>query len=102
MKSMATIRKVERIEPDGLRVYFGDGAVREIKLARYARKGTAFAALADPDYALRCRIADRGHALRWPDGMDMSADALTKMGKQVESGLTNAADCKAPSAKRAA
>lgn len=80
---MATILKVERSAPVGLRVFFADGTARVIKLARYARKGRVFAALADPAYALRCRIADRGHALRWPDGMDMSADALAKMGKPV-------------------
>lgn len=78
------VSKVERIDPDSLRIHFADGQVREIQLWRYARKGTVFADLADPAFSLRCRIVDKGHGLRWPSGLDMSAEALMKMGKALE------------------
>ncbi|MCC7479224.1 DUF2442 domain-containing protein [bacterium] len=70
--------------PDGavLLVFFS-GESRRIDFTRYAKLGPVFAGLRDPAYASRCRKVDYGYALRWPNGEDMAAGALLKMGKAV-------------------
>ena len=70
--------KLIAVEPKGaykLLLRFSDGARGVYDFARYAEAGTAMTApLKDPDYFGKYFI-ELG-ALAWPNGFDLSADAL--------------------------
>ena len=77
------ITKVLKVKPGVLHVCFDTGDVRQLALKRYARKGTVFERLADPKYADKVHIVERGRALCWPGGVDFCADAILLKAKAV-------------------
>ena len=83
MPELPRILKLSQIAPGVTRVYFTSGEVREVEWKQFARPGTVLERLADPDYASRCRRADGGYAVRWPDGLDWSAESVLEAGEVV-------------------
>ena len=55
---------------------FDDETVVVADFEPTAVKGGVFARLRDPSYFKKARIAEEGHALAWPNGLDFCADAL--------------------------
>ncbi|MEZ5337684.1 MAG: hypothetical protein R3F46_05420 [bacterium] len=81
MGELKRIEKVRTIVSGVSLIYFYSGEVVSIQWANFAEPDTVFAHLDDPAYSTKCRTADNGYALRWPDGMDWSAGAVFKSGK---------------------
>lgn len=72
-------RRIVKIAPlNNLRVVllFDDDTVVLANFAPTAAKGGIFARLNNPDYFCKVRIAEKGHALAWPQDLDFCADAL--------------------------
>ena len=88
MEGFVTIVKLARPRPGVVQVSFDNGKTREVDFTKFAEPGTLLEALADPAFASKCRIADGGDALRWPNGMDWSAGAVYEAGQPVRMAST--------------
>ncbi len=61
-------------------IHFSNGKARKVDFAKYAHEGPVFAHLVEPDYVNSVRRLEHGFGIEWPDGMDMSAGAVARMG----------------------
>lgn len=72
-------RRIVRIAQLGdlkMALVYDDATVVVADFTAIAAKGGVFARLLDPAYFKKARIAEEGHALAWPQGLDFCADAL--------------------------
>ncbi|MCB1217131.1 DUF2442 domain-containing protein [bacterium] len=84
---MLRIEHVNKVAEGVSKVSFSSGAVVLVQWKQFAKRGTVFEKLADPAYATSCRKAEGGYALRWPDGIDWSADAVFRAGQNSAGAL---------------
>lgn len=70
------IIKIAHLGDLKLALVYSDATVVFADFAATAAKGGVFSRLLDPKYFAKARIAEDGHVLAWPQGLDFCADAL--------------------------
>ena len=78
------VLRLKAIRPGVTQVAFDTGEVREIEWKRYAKPGTVFEPLSDPEFASKARKVNGGFAVGWPGGLDWSAGGLIAVGRAVK------------------
>jgi hypothetical protein len=71
----ARIREVEPLEGFVLRLFFDDGAIREVDLEAELW-GPVFERLNDPDFFRQVRVDAELGTVVWPNGADLDPDLL--------------------------
>ena len=89
MKYPPAILAVRVIAPLVLELDWSTKETLQINLAATVRKYAAFAPLKIAATFARVRVDDWGHALEWPDGLDMGADRLYELSRE-QAGLPTA------------
>lgn len=89
MKYPPAILAVRVIAPLVLELDWSTKETLQINLAATARKYAAFAPLKIAATFASVRVDDWGHALEWPNGLDMGADRLYELSRE-QAGLPTA------------
>ncbi len=72
---MRTIKTAKALDNTRLALAWSDGQRATLDLKGWLAK-PSFAALANPDLFAQVELGDWGHSLEWPNGVEISADAL--------------------------
>src|ERR1017187_706211 len=89
MKYPPAILAVRVVAPLVLELDWSTKETLQINLAQVVHKCAAFAPLKNAITFDSVRVDDWGHALEWPEGLDMGADRLYELGRE-QAGLPTA------------
>jgi Protein of unknown function (DUF2442) len=89
MKNPPAILAVRVLDGLTLELDWNTKETLRIDLASVVRDVTAFAPLQTPAVFGQVHLDDWGHALEWPNGLDMGADRLYELGRE-QAGLPTA------------
>ena len=77
MSDLIQITAVKPLQDRWLRLWFSDGAVKDVDLSAMLARGGVLAPIRDDRSAFEAvRVNPESHTIEWPDGVDLDRDVL--------------------------